>query len=112
MLSAVLAAVLRERGHDVVALIEVTPVERIPDDEVLTIATELGRAVVTDNVSDFRKIAFARVIAGGDGHAGLVLMPGGTSRTLNDTGRLADMLETVLDRYPNELALANGEAWI
>ena len=94
------------------ALAEVDPRPGIPDDEVLAIATDLGRALVTDNVRDFRGLAAARVIGSRGGHAGVVYLPARTSRSLNDTGRLVRSILDVTSSHPGELGLANGEAWI
>ena len=112
MLSPLLAEALRTAGCDAVALVEVDPRPGIPDDEVLAIATDLGRALVTDNVRDFRGLAAARVIGSRGGHAGVVYLPGRTSRSLNDTGRLVGSILEVAARHPGELGLANGEAWV
>lgn len=112
MLSPRLAESLRTAGCDALALGEVDPRPGIPDGEVLAIATDLGRAIVTDNVRDFRGIAAARVIGSGSGHAGIVYLPGRTPRSLNDTGRLVESILAVAASHPGESGLANGEAWI
>ncbi|MEI6446745.1 MAG: DUF5615 family PIN-like protein [Actinomycetes bacterium] len=112
MLSPRLAEALRTARCDAIALAEVDSRAGIPDDEVLAIATDLGRALVTDNVRDFRGLAAARVIGSRGGHAGVVYLPAGTSRSLNDTGRLVRSILDVVAGHPGELGLANGEAWI
>lgn len=48
-----IAAKLRQRGHDVLALDERRDLEGIDDAEVLALAAEERRIVVTFNVSDF-----------------------------------------------------------
>jgi predicted nuclease of predicted toxin-antitoxin system len=62
---------LRARGHDVVSVHD-EPGRGTPDDDVLDYACEEGRAVVTENVRDYRPLADARIAAGGS-HRGLVL---------------------------------------
>jgi predicted nuclease of predicted toxin-antitoxin system len=48
---------LRELGHDVLTVQEAGKAnQRIPDDEVLTFATENERAVVTQNRKDFIRL--------------------------------------------------------
>lgn len=60
---------LRTMGHDVVTLAEDGKADRgFPDDQVLLRALELGRALVTHDRRDFRRLHQAGV-----DHAGLVL---------------------------------------
>jgi hypothetical protein len=60
---------LRRFGHDVLTAREDTRADqRIPDSEVLLRATELGRAVVTHNRSDFLRIHRSL-----PGHAGIII---------------------------------------
>lgn len=56
-----IVAGLRERGHDVVYVAEVHP--RLPDPEVLKLANQERRILVT-NDKDFAELAFLRRLAG------------------------------------------------
>ena len=47
---------LRTAGHDVLALDEDDRLSRLPDEEVLSLAAEEDRIVVTYNISDFARI--------------------------------------------------------
>ncbi len=72
MWSAEIARQLRRRGHDVVAATELTARYRaIPDHDVFARAREDGRAIVTDNVSDFATLV-ADAASRGETHPGVV----------------------------------------
>lgn len=68
-----------------------------------------GRAVVTNNVKDFRPLASER-IANGSGHAGLILLPATHSRSRNAVGRLAEAIEAVMRNHP--AGISSAEHWI
>ena len=61
---------LRSRGHDVVSVHE-APGSGTTDEDVFDHARSAGRAVVTENVRDYRPLAQA-LLTGGESHAGLV----------------------------------------
>jgi len=65
-----IAEELRARGHDVVS-VHMTPGSGTTDEGVFDHARSEGRAVVTENVSDYRPLAEALMIEG-ESHAGLV----------------------------------------
>ena len=62
-----LAELLRDGGHDVVAVVELAGLVGQPDSEVARWASEEGRVVVTENVVDYVSLDPA-------GHAGLLLV--------------------------------------
>lgn len=57
MLSPAIAAQLRARGHDVLAVVEHAALIGMPDEELLAHAASLGRCLVTANVRDFAAIS-------------------------------------------------------
>lgn len=66
MYAPVIAAELRARGHDVVSVHEADPVlSGAPDDEVLKAAGPGERALVTENVRDYRPLETAVLADGG-----------------------------------------------
>jgi hypothetical protein len=65
------AAELRARGHDAVAVKERPELIGLPDRELLVAASAEGRALVTENVKDFAAL-HTSMTAGGEHHAGLV----------------------------------------
>ena len=109
-LSHEIAELLARRGFDVVA---VTARGDLPDNasdrRLMDIARAEDRAIVTNNVKDFRPIAAER-ISMGLGHAGLVLIPSRAPRTKAATGPLADALEALMRESPE--GLADRERWI
>jgi len=68
---------LRQAGHDVLALDDDIMLKRLPDGDVLDLAIEQGRIVVTANIRDFARLARSRMEAGHD-HSGIVLIPPGS----------------------------------
>lgn len=103
MFPAALSEQLRARGHDVESVhdpdCEVP--EGAPDEEVFAAAANSGRALVTENVPDFRRLE-ARALAAGDAVPMLVFItnrqfPRGDERTL---GRLVSALVALLTTEP------------
>lgn len=109
-LSPRVAELLRAAGLDVIAIVEREDLpDDLPDAQVLEVASAEGRAVVTNNVKDFRPIA-ARRLQRGDGHAGLILIPSTMPRNLAATGRLADALRQLM--LDTQDGITNGERWL
>jgi hypothetical protein len=75
-------------------------------------ARDERRAVVTNNLVDFRPLHHEAVIPGGAGHVGMVFVPGNHRRTKGDIGRIVAALAAQLAEYPDEKDLANGETWL
>lgn len=71
MYPSLIARELQVRGHDAVSVHE-RPGRGASDMDVLAFARAEGRAVVTENASDYRPLAEG-LIAGGESHCGLVL---------------------------------------
>jgi hypothetical protein len=111
MLSPGIAEQLRERGHDVEAIAGSQQAE-LDDLGVLDIARAQRRAIVTNNVRDFRPLHTAAVQPGGAGHYGMVFMSGDFRRTKADIGRIVVALEAKLAAYPGLEDLANSETWL
>jgi hypothetical protein len=112
MLSPAIARELRARGHDVESVAGNPDREASSDPEVLALARAQHRALVTNNLRDFRPLHHEAVTPGGAGHFGMIFMPGSYRRTRADTGRILAALEAMLARYPGETDLANGEEWL
>jgi hypothetical protein len=112
MLTPLIAQELRSRGHDVVAVAGDGDREGMSDPDVMAFARGERRAVVTNNVRDYRLLHYEAIMPGGLGHFGVILMPGSYRRTRADTGRIVASLELILAQYPGDEDLANGEAWL
>lgn len=97
MYTPAIAVELRARGHDVLSVHDGAALVGAPDDEVLAAAQAAERALVTENVRDYRPLEVALIAAGGQ-HAGLVYtsnrqFPRGHPAT---TGRLVLALDALL----------------
>jgi len=112
MLSPAIARQLRERGHDVVAVADHPGWAAISDPEVMALARSERRAVVTNNLHDYRPLHADAITPGGPGHFGMILMSGSYRRTKADIGRIVSALEAKLAEYPDDKDLANGESWL
>ncbi|GGK75646.1 DUF5615 family PIN-like protein [Mangrovihabitans endophyticus] len=88
-----LARLLRDSGHDVVAVLDVeVGLASKSDSDVLAWATRNNRCVVTENAGDF-----ARMAQHGLSHAGIVLVSGRRfPRTASGLQRLAKALDAFL----------------
>lgn len=91
------AAQLRRRGHDVVAVAERPDLRTQEDEVIFAAAQDEDRAVVTENVADYRPIADS-LLQHGRSHGGLILttdrrFPRHDPRTL---GRLIAALDALL----------------
>lgn len=112
MLSPLIAQELRSRGHDVLAVAGDHDHEGMSDLEVMALARAERRAVVTNNLRDYRPLHHEAIMPGGAGHYGMIFMPGAYRRTKADTGRIIAALEALLTRYSGEDELTNGETWL
>ena len=112
MRSPIIARELCARGYDVEAVAGHPEREALSDPEVLALARAQRRAVVTNNVRDFRPLHVEAVMPGGSGHPGMIFMPGNYKRTKSDIGRIAAALEAKLLQYPGDDDLANAEEWL
>jgi hypothetical protein len=82
-----LASMLRERGHDVIAVAGLPELAGCPDEVVLEAATTDNRCLVTENVRDFA------VLARYASHSGLLFVNAGRwPRSPAAIKRLADAL--------------------
>jgi predicted nuclease of predicted toxin-antitoxin system len=103
MYSAKVAEQLRARGHDAVSIHDgaYRMLEGALDEEVLVAAIAERRAVVTENVRDFRRLD-AELLARGEEHAGLIFttnsrFPRGDPATI---GRLVLALDALVRGLP------------
>lgn len=108
-LSPQIAALLRQSGHDVVAVAERGDLIGRSDRIILDLASAERRAVITNNMKDFRPLAAER-LARGQRHGGLILLPSTRTRTRALVDRLASAIETVLKDHPD--GLESSERWI
>ena len=103
MYSGTIAQQLRERGHDVVSVhdAEYRRLEGAPDEEIFVFAATEGRALVTENVPDYRRLE-AGALARGEDAPKLIFttnrqFPRGDPATV---GRLVLALDALLGERP------------
>jgi hypothetical protein len=97
MFSDTIVQQLRAKGHDVQAVVADPSLISLPDDQVLSRATAVGRALVTANIKDFMPLD-AQYRAAEQTHAGLILVsaktfPHNRSYTSAVTNALAALLD-------------------
>lgn len=108
-LSPEIAVELRRQGHDVVAVGERPDLIGRKDRDIIAVAHSEGRAVITNNLKDFRPLAAAR-LAEGEQHGGLILLPSTHARTRAQALRLADAIAAVMSANPD--GLDSSERWV
>lgn len=108
-LSPLIAVLLRKTGHDVDAVADREDLVACSDRIILEVACREGRAVVTNNIKDFRPLA-AEWLARGRVHAGLILLPSTRTRSRSAVAVVAAAIETVLRDHPD--GLSGSERWI
>jgi hypothetical protein len=103
MYPGVVAEQLRTRGHDVVSVHdpEYRRLEGASDEKIFAAALAEERALITENVPDFRRLE-ADALARDESHAALVFtsnrqFPRGDPGT---TGRLVEALHTLMTEGP------------
>jgi len=110
MHAPVVAHVLRERGHDVLAVVDSPDLRALTDDEVFAWAAERGRRIVTENVKDFRRLLL-RAGESGQHTAGLLLTSSRTfPRSRRNPGPFIDALDAWLRRP--DAAKRPAEDWL
>ena len=108
-LSPQIAALLRDRGHDVESVAERKDLIGRGDRAILGVASAERRALITNNIKDFRPLAAER-LARGEGHGGLILLPSRRTRTRGMVERLAEAIDKILRDNPD--GLQSSERWI
>jgi uncharacterized protein DUF5615 len=108
-LSPQIAALLRKAGYDVDAVADREDLARRSDRIIFEVAGSEGRAVITNNIKDFRPLA-AEWLAQGRVHAGLILLPSTRTRTRGSIAGIADAIENILRDHPD--GLNASERWI
>lgn len=108
-LSPQIAVLLRKAGYDVDAVADRDDLAGRSDRIVFEVASREGRAVVTNNIKDFRPLA-AEFLAQGRVHAGLILLPSARTRSRATIAVIASAIENVL--RDNPAGISASERWI
>ena len=105
------AALLRDWGHDAIAVKERPDLVGLPDQDLFQVAIAEGRVVVTEDVQGFA-VLHRRILAAGKRHSGLVFT--GARRfprsAPNHAPVLADALAALLSEHG--FALEDAESFI
>ena len=112
MLSPAIARALRTHGHDCISVKEYPEWQGLPDADLVAIARNEQRAIVTTNLRDFRPLHAELATPGAAGHAGFVFVPTTVRLTKARVGLIVAAIEVKLAEYPGQQDLANGETWI
>jgi Domain of unknown function (DUF5615) len=107
-----IAAELRARGHEVVAVKERSDLEALKDVELFQLMQEERRGIMTENYADFQRL-LNEAAATGTLHYGVVF----TSRTQLPRGKqtiglYVQVLDDFLSRHSAEDALLNTYRWL
>jgi uncharacterized protein DUF5615 len=110
--SPLIAEQLRERGHDVVAVVERPDLAGRQDAELLSLMAGERRAILTENWGDFQR-ELQNAAAVGLTHYGVVF----TSRSQlprgrNTIGLYVRVLDDFLNRHQADDALIDSEHWL
>jgi len=110
-ISPVVAALLRERGHDAIAASDTPELRTMADDGLWLAAVNQGRTIITYDVHDYVVIA-KRWGDAGKSHDGLVLAsPRSRPRNLGMAQQLADAIELLEATY-SPAGLADLVVWL
>ena len=100
MFSPAIAAELRARGHNIIAVAERPDLRAKPDEEIFAWAAADGRWLLTENVKDFRPIML-RALQAGSPCCGLLFTSSRSfPRSRKDPGPLIQALHTWLTAGP------------
>lgn len=103
---------LREQSYDVTAVKEDADLEGLEDERLLSRARDQGRALLTNNASDFAPLI--REWAGrGESHAGVIYTSDDSMpRARNTIGLYVERLAALLDEHPEDGSFRDRVAWL
>jgi hypothetical protein len=108
-----IARQLRTRGHDVIAVNERPELIGRPDRVHFASMPEQRRAIVTQDLGDFRPL-LAEAMRTGTKTYGLVCVPARLSLSRQAIGQVVTSLEQLLQQHPGDGDLIDrgGETWL
>lgn len=110
MHAPVVAATLRERGHDVIAVVDEPHLRGLSDEELFVWAGRAGRRIVTENVKDFRPLLLREEELGQGTSAVLFTSSRTFARSRRSPGPLIDALDAWL--RPPDAGTRSAEEWL
>jgi hypothetical protein len=108
-----IARQLRARGHDVIAVKEHPELVGRADRVHFASMSEQRRAIVTQDLGDFRPL-LGHALRAGTKTYGLVCVPARVSLSRDAIGQVVDSLEQLLQMHPGDedLIARGGETWL
>jgi predicted nuclease of predicted toxin-antitoxin system len=108
-----IARQLRRRGHDVVAVAERSDLVARADRVHCASAPDHRRAIVTQDLGDFRPL-LAESLRAGRPTYGLVCVPGQFPLSRRTIGEAVQAMDELLRRFPGDedLTAQGGEIWL
>lgn len=112
-LSPEVAAQLRGRGHEVIAVAERPELRGLTDRDHFEFASSERRVIVSGNLRDFRPM-LSQALHSGSPAYGLICLPRRFSLARRDVGDLVRALEALLKTHPEDDSLIRrgGEIWL
>ena len=107
--SATIAHALRERGHDVVAVVADPDLRGASDAEIFQWAAEHGRRIVTENIKDFRPLLMQAQASDGMTAALLLVSP---RRFPRGRGDRSSAIVTALEAWLGASTPRSVEDWL
>lgn len=110
MWTHVIAAQLRRRGHDVVAVVERADLAGKSDRDIFMAAQQEHRVLVTDNEDDFCPIV-ATELSRGHSHVG-VIYAAHRRYSRHDNAIIGRMVTSLIKLLEEDADLSNQEHWL
>jgi hypothetical protein len=104
------AADLRRRGYDIIAVTESEDLRGLPDADLFAHASAERRAVVTQDFAGFSILL--REAGVSETHFGVLFVPRRMWRSIRDFDSFVNALDRFLEERPGEDALLGGAAWL
>jgi len=107
-----IAAQLRDLGHDAVSVHDRSGLLGTPDRELLELMAAERRALVTANVADFMILASRLALEGRDHYGLLLTSDAAMPRSRNTIGLYVRSIDQYLVTHQAEDSLRNGVDWL
>jgi hypothetical protein len=107
-----IARQLRNLGHDVIAVAEESSLVGLSDEVQFATSPAQRRAIVTENVGDFRPLLDAAVRKGAVNYGLICVSPKRFPRSKREIGRMVRALDQFLGEHGGEEALRDQEHWL
>lgn len=107
-----IAKQLRVRGHDVIAVSERPELRGLSDEFHFASSPTERRAIVTENVGDFRPLLAAAARLGASNYGLVCVSARRFPRSKKAIGTMVRALEALLEEHPGDEGLRDREVWL